>query len=137
MARGADAHGVDIVQNCTVTAIRRHGNRVTGVETTRGAIKTDTVAIAVAGHSSVLAAMAGLRLPIERHPLPAWVSEPLKPVLHTVVMSQAKHVYVSQSDKGELVVGAAYDEHNSYSQRGSVAVIERNTRRAPARSADS
>jgi sarcosine oxidase subunit beta len=124
LARAADAHGVDIVQNCAVTAIHRYGNRIAGVETTRGAIKTGAIAIAVAGHSSVLAGMVGLRLPIESHPLQAWVSEPLKPVLHTVVMSQAKHVYVSQSDKGELVVGAAYDEHNAYGQRGSVAVIE-------------
>jgi sarcosine oxidase, subunit beta len=123
-ARAADALGVDIIQNCEVTAIRQQTGCVTGVETTRGIIDTRKVGVVVAGHASVLAAMAGFRLPIESHPLQALVSEPIKPVLDTVVMSNAVHVYVSQSDKGELVVGAGIDAYNSYSQRGSFPVIE-------------
>src|SRR5699024_5672981 len=101
MARGADAHGVDIIQNCEVTGIRRDNGRVTGVETTRGAIEADKVGVVVAGHAGVLADMAGLRLPIESHPLQALVSEPVKPILDSVIMSNAVHAYVSQSDKGE------------------------------------
>jgi sarcosine oxidase subunit beta len=123
-ARAADRLGVDILQNCEVTAILRDGARVTGVETTRGTIKARKVAAVVAGHASVVAAMAGIRLPIESHPLQALVSEPIKPVLDTVVMSGAVHVYVSQSDKGELVMGAGIDTFNSYAQRGSLQVIE-------------
>lgn len=95
-----------------------------GVETTKGFIAARKVGCVVAGHASVLAKMAGLRLPIESHPLQALVSEPIKPVLHTVVMSSAVHVYVSQSDKGELVMGAGIDSYNSYSQRGSPPVVE-------------
>ncbi|MBI4184109.1 MAG: sarcosine oxidase subunit beta family protein [Proteobacteria bacterium] len=124
-ARAADARGVDIVQNCEVTGIEVSGGRVTGVRTTRGAIGARKVAIAAAGHTSVLAAMAGIRLPIQSHPLQALVSEPVKPVLDCVVMSNAVHVYVSQSDKGELVMGAGIDAYNSYGQRGSFHVIER------------
>ncbi|MFQ5985053.1 MAG: sarcosine oxidase subunit beta family protein, partial [Alphaproteobacteria bacterium] len=123
-ARGADGLGVDIIQNCEVTGIRRNGGRVEGVETTTGIIKAKKVGVAVAGHSSVLAAMAGIRLPIESHPLQALVSEPIKPVLHTVIMSGLVHVYVSQSDRGELVMGAGIDAFNSYAQRGSLPVIE-------------
>ena len=123
-ARGADAAGVDIIQNCEVTGISISRGRVRGVETTRGPIKADKVGVVVAGHASVLAAMAGLRLPIESHPLQALVSEPIKPVLDTVVMSNAVHAYVSQSDRGELVIGAGMDGYNSYAQRGSMAVIE-------------
>src|SRR5947207_68755 len=123
-ARAADARGVDIVENCEVTAIRSAAGRVTGVDTTRGEIAADKVAIAAAGHSSVLAAMAGVRLPLQSHPLQALVSEPVKPVLDCVVMSGAVHVYVSQSDKGELVMGAGIDSYNSYAQRGSFHVIE-------------
>ena len=123
-ARAADARGVDIVQECEVTGIRRHGGRIAGVETTRGFVRANKVGIAVAGHSSVLAEMAGFRLPIQSHPLQALVSEPVKPVLDTVVMSGAIHVYVSQSDKGELVIGAGIDGYNSYAQRGSFHVIE-------------
>jgi sarcosine oxidase subunit beta len=123
-ARAADDCGVDIVQNCEVTGIRRTGGRVAGVETTRGFIAARKVAIVTAGHSSVLAEMAGFRLPIQSHPLQALVSEPIKPVLDTVVMSGAIHVYVSQSDKGELVIGAGIDSYNSYAQRGSFHVIE-------------
>ena len=126
-ARAADARGVDIIQNCEVTGITRDGDRVTGVETTRGAIRAKKVAVVTAGHSSVLAEMAGLRLPISSHPLQALVSEPIKPVLDCVVMSGAIHVYVSQSDKGELVIGAGIDSYNSYAQRGSFHVIEGQT----------
>ena len=127
-ARAADALGVDIIQNCEVTGFRIDAGRVRGVETTRGAIDTPKVGVVVAGHASVLATMAGLRLPIESHPLQALVSEPVKPVLDTVVMSNAVHVYVSQSDKGELVIGAGADLYNSYAQRGSFPVIEETVR---------
>jgi sarcosine oxidase subunit beta len=123
-ARAADALGVDIVENCEVTAIRTVRGRVTGIETSRGAISADKVAIVAAGHNSVIAAMAGVRLPLQSHPLQALVSEPVKPVLDCVVMSNAVHVYVSQSDKGELVMGAGIDAYNSYAQRGSFPVIE-------------
>ena len=123
-ARAADARGVDIIQDCAVTGFRITNNRVQGVETTKGYIGAKKVACVAAGHSSVLAALAGFRLPIESHPLQALVSEPVKPVLHTVVMSSAVHVYVSQSDKGELVMGAGIDGYNSYSQRGSPLVVE-------------
>lgn len=123
-ARAADARGVDIIQNCPVTGLLREGSRITGVETTKGTIHAKKVAICVAGHSSVLADMAGFRLPITSHPLQALVSEPIKPVLDCVVMSGAVHVYVSQSDKGELVIGAGIDSYNSYAQRGSFHVIE-------------
>jgi sarcosine oxidase subunit beta len=123
-ARAADRLGVDIIQHCEVTAIRQEGRRVTGVETTRGTISAPKLGVAVAGHASVLAGMAEMRLPIESHPLQALVSEPIKPVLDTVVMSNAVHVYVSQSDKGELVIGGGIDAYNSYSQRGSFPVIE-------------
>ncbi len=123
-ARAADAHGVDIVENCEVTAIRTARGQVVGVETSRGTIDADKVAICAAGHNSVVAAMAGLRLPLQSHPLQALVSEPIKPVLDCVVMSGAVHVYVSQSDKGELVMGAGIDAYNSYAQRGSFHVIE-------------
>ncbi|MCY3751998.1 MAG: sarcosine oxidase subunit beta family protein [Gammaproteobacteria bacterium] len=123
-ARAADALGVDIIQQCEVTGICRDGGRVTGVETTRGRIEADRIGVVVAGHASVLAGMAGLRLPLESHPLQAYVSEPLKPVLDTVVMSNAVHGYISQSDKGELVVGAGIDAYNGYGQRGSFHTIE-------------
>ena len=123
-ARAADARGVDLIQNCAVTGLRRNGGRIAGVETSRGFIKAGKVGIVAAGHNSVLAAMAGIRLPIESHPLQALVSEPIKPVLDCVVMSNAVHVYVSQSDKGELVMGAGIDGFNSYAQRGSFPVIE-------------
>jgi sarcosine oxidase subunit beta len=123
-ARAADARGVDIIENCEVTAIRSAQGAVVGVETSRGAIATEKIAISAAGHNSVVAAMAGVRLPLQSHPLQALVSEPIKPVLDCVVMSGAVHVYVSQSDKGELVMGAGIDAYNSYAQRGSFHVIE-------------
>jgi len=123
-ARAADALGVDIIEHCEVTGIRRTGDRVTGVETTRGVIGANKIGLVVAGHSSLLAEMAGIRLPIQSHPLQALVSEPVKPVLDRVVMSGAVHVYVSQSDKGELVIGAGIDAYNSYAQRGSFHILE-------------
>jgi len=123
-ARGADARGVDIIQNCEVTGIKRNGAGVEGVQTSRGFIGAKKIGVVAAGHSSVLADMVGLRLPIESHPLQALVSEPIKPVLDAVVMSAAVHVYVSQSDKGELVIGAGIDSYNSYAQRGSFQVVQ-------------
>ena len=123
-ARAADALGVDIIQQCEVTGICRNGSRVTGVDSSRGRIEADRIGVVVAGHASVLAQMAGLRLPLESHPLQAYVSEPLKPVLDTVVMSNAVHGYISQSDKGELVVGAGIDAYTGYGQRGSFHTIE-------------
>jgi sarcosine oxidase subunit beta len=122
-ARGADARGVDIIQNCEVTGVLRDGNKVLGVETTRGTIRAGKIGLAVAGHSGHVAAMAGLRLPIESHLLQAAVTEPLKPCLDTVVSSGAAHVYVSQSDKGELVFGGDLDFYNSYAQRGNLPTI--------------
>ncbi len=123
-ARAADARGVDIVQHCEVTGICRDEHGVTGVETTKGVIRAKKIGVVTAGHSSVLAAMAGLRLPIESHPLQALVSEPIKPVLHTVVMSNAVHGYISQADKGDLVIGAGIDSYVGYGQRGSFPIIE-------------
>ena len=123
-ARGADARGVDIIQNCEVTGIRTANGRVQAVETTRGVIRCDKLAVVAAGHSSVVADMAGFRLPIESFPLQALVSEPVKPCVNTVIMSNAVHGYISQSDKGELVIGAGSDQFTSYSQRGSFHVIE-------------
>ena len=96
--------GVDIIQNCEVKGIKRNGNNLEGIETTKGFIKTKKIGVVAAGHSSVIANMAGLRLPLESKPLQALVSEPVKPVIDTVVMSNAVHAYVSQSDKGELVL---------------------------------
>ncbi len=123
-ARAADARGVDIIEQCEVTGINRDNGRVTGVETTRGTINTKKVGVVVAGNASVLADMAGLKLPVESHPLQALVSEPMKPVLDTVIMSNAVHGYVSQSDKGELVIGAGIDAYLGYAQRGSFQTIE-------------
>ena len=125
-ARAADREGVDILQNCEVTGILRERGAVSGVETSRGRIRATKVGVVAAGHSSVIGSMAGLRLPIESHPLQALVSEPLKPVLHTVVMSNAVHGYISQSDKGELVIGAGVDSYVGYGQRGSFSIIEGN-----------
>lgn len=123
-ARGADALGVDMIQQTEVTGIRRKDGAVVGVETTNGFIGARKVACVTAGNSGVVAAMAGLRLPVESRPLQALVSEPVKPCLDTVVMSNAVHGYVSQSDKGDLVIGAGVDSYNGYGQRGSFHVIE-------------
>jgi heterotetrameric sarcosine oxidase beta subunit len=123
-ARAADARGVDIIQQCEVTGLRIEDGAVVGVDTTRGYIATPKVGLAVAGNSSRLAAMAGLRLPIETHVLQALVSDPVKPVLDAVVTSGAVHFYISQSDKGELVMGGDLDFCNSYAQRGNLPIIE-------------
>lgn len=123
-ARAADGCGVDIVQNCEVTGFAIKEGRITGVETTRGQIKARKVALAVAGNSSRLAAMAGMRLPIESHVLQAFVTEGLKPLLDCVFSFGAGHFYVSQSDKGGLVFGGDIDGYNSYAQRGNLPVIE-------------
>ncbi len=127
-ARGADAQGVDIVQNCEVTGFDIVDGKIIGLQTSRGPVKTGKVGVVAAGHSSVLAEMAGLRLPLESHPLQALVSEPVKPVMPTVVMSNAVHAYMSQSDRGELVIGAGIDHFTSYAQRGSFPVIEETVR---------
>lgn len=123
-ARAADALGVDIIQNCEVIGIGRDQGAVTGVDTNRGFIRAKKIAVVAAGHSSVIASMAGIRLPIESHPLQALVSEPLKPIFPTVVMSNAIHAYISQSDKGDLVIGAGIDAYTGYGQRGSFPIIE-------------
>ena len=118
-ARAADRRGVDIVQNCEVTGLRIQDGRITGLDTTRGHIGAKRVGIAVAGNSSRVAAMAGMRLPIESHVLQAFVSEGVKPLIDTVVTFGAGHFYISQSDKGGLVFGGDIDGYNSYAQRGS------------------
>ncbi|WP_144792259.1 sarcosine oxidase subunit beta family protein [Kocuria palustris] len=123
-ARKCDELGVDIIQNCRVTGFRKGGERVTAVETDRGTIHADRVALCGAGHSSELAEMAGFRLPIQSHPLQALVSELHEPVHPTVVMSNHVHVYVSQAHKGELVMGAGVDAYNGFGQRGAFHVIE-------------
>ena len=124
-ARGAAARGVDIIQNCPVTAIRRGPDgRVTGVETAKGFIAAKKVAVSAAGHTSVVMDSAGVRLPLESYPLQALVSEPVKPIFPCVVMSNSVHAYISQSDKGELVIGSGTDQYVSYSQRGGLPLIE-------------
>jgi sarcosine oxidase, subunit beta len=124
-ARAADALGVDILQNCEVTGFSKdaHGG-VTGVESSRGPIRAGRIGIAAAGHSSVLAHLAGFRLPVTSYALQALVTEPVKPRLDTVVISPATGVYVSQSDKGEMVIGGGLDLFASYAQRGSFAVTQ-------------
>lgn len=123
-ARAADRLGVDIVEHCEVRGFDVRQGHMTSVETSRGSIRATKVALAAAGHTSVLASMLGLRLPLQSYPLQALVSVLLEPVLNCIVMSNAVHVYVSQADKGELVMGAGIDAYNSYAQRGSFHVIE-------------
>jgi heterotetrameric sarcosine oxidase beta subunit len=123
-ARAADRRGIDIVQNCEVTGVRVSNGRVVGVDTSRGPIRADKVALAVAGSSSSLAGMAGLRLPIETHVLQAFVSEAVKPLIHQVITFGAGHFYISQSDKGGLVFGGDIDGYNSYAQRGNLPTAE-------------
>jgi sarcosine oxidase subunit beta len=123
-ARGAAARGVDIIQNCAVTGIRRApSGEVTGVETEKGFIAAKKVGVVAAGHTSVLMEMAGVRMPLESYPLQALVSEPVKPCFPCVVMSNTVHAYISQSDKGELVIGAGTDQYTSYSQAGGLHII--------------
>ena len=119
-ARGASALGVDIVQNCEVTGFEIAGNRLWGLRTTLGKVAADRVVMSVAGYSSPLAALAGLRLPITTMALQAMVTEPIKPVLDVVVISGSIHAYVSQSDRGEIVMGAGADAYNSFAQRGGL-----------------
>jgi sarcosine oxidase subunit beta len=121
-ARGASAHGVDIVQGCEVTGFRKAGDRVTGVETSQGVIHCDRVVMSVSNQCSVLAGLAGFTLPITTMTLQAMVTEPIKPILDPCVISGLIHAYVSQSDRGEIVIGGGADVYNSYRQRGSVAI---------------
>jgi sarcosine oxidase subunit beta len=122
-ARGADRLGVDIIQNCAVTGIRRGADgAVEGVETSRGFIGARKVGVVAAGHTSVVMDMAGQRMPLESYPLQALVSEPVKPCFPCVVMSNTVHAYISQSDKGELVIGAGTDQYVSYSQTGGLQI---------------
>ncbi|HHZ09158.1 MAG TPA: sarcosine oxidase subunit beta family protein [Rhizobiales bacterium] len=124
-ARGADRRGVDIIENCEVVGFLRDGDRITGVRTTRGEIRAAKVGVAVAGSTGHVMKMAGIeRLPIESHVLQAFVSESLKPLIHTVVTFGAGHLYVSQSDKGGLVFGGDIDGYNTYAQRGNLPVVE-------------
>ena len=125
-ARAASAAGVDIIQNCEVTGFETSDSQILGVETSRGTILADHFALCVAGHSSVMAAKAGLRLPIESIALQAMVTEPLKPVLNTVLGSLVIHAYISQSDRGEIVIGGGADTFNSYAQRGILPTMQDN-----------
>ncbi|SET53559.1 sarcosine oxidase subunit beta family protein [Oceanicella actignis] len=127
-ARAASDLGVDIIQNCEVTGIDVTGGRVSGVRTTRGQIRTRKLCLVVAGHAGVLAQMAGFRLPLESVALQALVSEPIKPCLDCVVMANTVHGYMSQSDKGELVIGGGTDGFNNYTQRGSFHHVEETIR---------
>ena len=123
-AMRADEMGVDIIQNCEAHQIKTKNGKVEGVETSKGFIRANKVGVVASGHTSVLAETAGVRLPLQSKPLQALVSEPIKPIIDTVVMSSAVHAYVSQSDKGELVIGAGTDSYNSFTQRGGFDVIE-------------
>ncbi|MGI9482361.1 MAG: sarcosine oxidase subunit beta family protein [Hyphomicrobiales bacterium] len=123
-ARGADNHGVDIIQNCEVTDINTSRGRVTGLETTKGKIKAKKIAVVASGNTSLIMQMAGVTMPIESVCLQALVSEPIKPVIDVVVMANTVHGYMSQSDKGELVIGGGADPYNNYSQRGSFPSLE-------------
>jgi sarcosine oxidase subunit beta len=123
-AMRADEMGVDIIQNCEAHQIKTKNGKIEGVETSKGFIRSNKVGVVASGHTSVLAETAGVRLPLQSKPLQALVSEPIKPIIDTVVMSSAVHAYVSQSDKGELVIGAGTDSYNSFTQRGGFDVIE-------------
>ena len=127
-ARGASDRGVDIIQQCEVTGIDRDGGKVTGVQTSKGAIKCKQLCVVVAGSSGILAEMAGFRLPVESMALQALVSEPVKLMLDCVIMANTVHGYISQSDKGELVIGGGADGFNNYTQRGSFQHIEETVR---------
>ncbi|WP_136622629.1 MULTISPECIES: sarcosine oxidase subunit beta family protein [Mesorhizobium] len=131
-ARGADKQGVDIIQQCEVTNYIWDNQKIVGVETTRGSIRAKKVALAVAGHTSHLAAKAGLRLPIETHILQAFVTEPVKPLVDHVIVYGAAHFYISQSDKGGLVLGGDLDGFNSYAQRGGLPIVEHTLQSAKA-----
>ncbi len=123
-AMRADEMGVDIIQNCEAHQIRTKNGTIEGVETSKGFLRANKVGVVASGHTGVLAESAGIRLPLQSKPLQALVSEPIKPIIDTVVMSSAVHAYVSQSDKGELVIGAGTDSYNSFTQRGGFNIIE-------------
>lgn len=123
-ARAASGLGVDIIQNCEVTGFDLRDGRVKGVHTSQGAIAADRVVMSVAGHASVLAQQAGLRLPITTMALQAMVTEPIKPALDVILVSASIHAYVSQSDRGEIVIGGGADAYNSYGQRGGLPVLQ-------------
>ncbi len=125
-ARAADANGVDIIQQCEVTALNIENGKVTGVETDRGRISAHKICFAVAGHTTMLAGMAGFRVPITSMALQAMVSEPIKPCLDTMLSSSVIHMYASQSDRGEIVLGGGADAYISYAQRGGIPVVEEN-----------
>ena len=123
-AMRADEMGVDIIQNCEAHQIRTKNGIIEGVETSKGFLRANKIGVVASGHTGVLAESAGIRLPLQSKPLQALVSEPIKPIIDTVVMSSAVHAYVSQSDKGELVIGAGTDSYNSFTQRGGFNIIE-------------
>jgi sarcosine oxidase, subunit beta len=125
-ARAANALGVDIIQQCEVTSLDIQSSRIRAVNTTRGKIGAEKVSIAVAGNTSHLARMAGFRVPVTTMQLQAMVSEPIKPCLNTVFTSSVIHMYVSQSDRGEMVFGGGTDVYNSYAQRGGIPLLEEN-----------
>ena len=127
-AMRADEMGVDIIQNCEAHQIKTKNGKIEGVETSKGFIRANKVGVVASGHTGVLAETAGIRLPLQSKPLQALVSEPIKPIIDTVVMSSAVHAYVSQSDKGELVIGAGTDGYNSFTQRGGFDIIEETVR---------
>ncbi|WP_371226948.1 sarcosine oxidase subunit beta family protein [Roseovarius sp. 2305UL8-3] len=127
-ARACSDMGMDVIQKCEVTGVRNEGGKVVGVTTTKGEIDCDKLGIVVAGHSGDVAGMAGFRLPIESVPLQALVSEPIKPCMDVVVMANTVHGYMSQSDKGEMVIGGGTDGHNAFTQRGSFHHIEETVR---------
>ena len=127
-ARACSDMGMDVIQQCEVTGIRREGSKVVGVDTTKGAIDCDKLGIVVAGHSGDLAQMAGFRLPLESVALQALVSEPIKPAMDVVIMANTVHGYLSQSDKGEMVIGGGTDGYNNYTQRGSFHHVEETVR---------
>ena len=122
-ARAADSLGVDIIQDCEVTGFVRDGNRITGVETSKGTIGAGRVGLAVAGSTGQVAGLAGLKLPIESHLLQAFVTEPVKPLIHTVATFEIEHFYISQSDRGSLVFGGRQDGYPSYKQRGNLPIV--------------
>ena len=123
-AMRADEMGVDIIQNCEAHQIRTKNGTIEGVEPSKGFLRANKIGVVASGHTGVLAESAGIRLPLQSKPLQALVSEPIKPIIDTVVMSSAVHAYVSQSDKGELVIGAGTDSYNSFTQRGGFNIIE-------------
>ncbi|MDQ2067793.1 sarcosine oxidase subunit beta family protein [Xinfangfangia sp. CPCC 101601] len=124
-ARGADRMGIDIIQNCEVKGFTREGDRITAIDTSRGTIGCDSVGVAVAGHSSVIADMAGFRLPVTSRCLQAMVSEPIRPILDVAMISPATGVYLNQTQKGELVMGAMLDPGQSYGQRGGPRTVQK------------